>query len=463
MDFGVLPPEINSGRMYAGPGSGPMLAAAAAWDGLATELQSTAADYGSVISVLTGVWSGQSSGTMAAAAAPYVAWMSATAALAREAAAQASAAAAAYEAAFAATVPPPVVAANRAELAVLAATNIFGQNTGAIAAAEARYAEMWAQDAAAMYGYAGSSSVATQVTPFAAPPPTTNAAGLATQGVAVAQAVGASAGNARSLVSEVLEFLATAGTNYNKTVASLMNAVTGVPYASSVYNSMLGLGFAESKMVLPANDTVISTIFGMVQFQKFFNPVTPFNPDLIPKSALGAGLGLRSAISSGLGSTAPAISAGASQAGSVGGMSVPPSWAAATPAIRTVAAVFSSTGLQAVPAAAISEGSLLSQMALASVAGGALGGAAARATGGFLGGGRVTAVKKSLKDSDSPDKLRRVVAHMVEKPESVQHWHTDEDGLDDLLAELKKKPGIHAVHMAGGNKAEIAPTISESG
>ncbi|REM28274.1 PE/PPE C-terminal domain-containing protein, partial [Mycobacterium tuberculosis] len=147
----------------------------------------------------------------------------------------------------------------------------------------------------------------------------------------------------------------------------------------------------------------------------------------------------------------------------VGGMSVPPSWAAATPAIRTVAAVFSSTGLQAVPAAAISEGSLLSQMALASVAGGALGGAAARATGGFLGGGRVTAVKKSLKDSDSPDKLRRVVAHMMEKPESVQHWHTDEDGLDDLLAELKKKPGIHAVHMAGGNKAEIAPTISESG
>ncbi|WP_203115967.1 PPE domain-containing protein, partial [Mycobacterium canetti] len=25
MDFGALPPEINSGRMYSGPGSGPML------------------------------------------------------------------------------------------------------------------------------------------------------------------------------------------------------------------------------------------------------------------------------------------------------------------------------------------------------------------------------------------------------------------------------------------------------
>ncbi|MCV7394002.1 PPE domain-containing protein, partial [Mycobacterium paraseoulense] len=37
-DFGALPPEINSGRMYAGPGSGPMMVAAAAWDVLAAEL-----------------------------------------------------------------------------------------------------------------------------------------------------------------------------------------------------------------------------------------------------------------------------------------------------------------------------------------------------------------------------------------------------------------------------------------
>ncbi|WP_141249127.1 PPE domain-containing protein, partial [Mycobacterium avium] len=27
MDFGALPPEVNSGRMYAGPGSGPLMAA----------------------------------------------------------------------------------------------------------------------------------------------------------------------------------------------------------------------------------------------------------------------------------------------------------------------------------------------------------------------------------------------------------------------------------------------------
>ena len=45
LDFGALPPEINSGRMYAGPGSGSMMAAAAAWDGLAAELSSTATGY----------------------------------------------------------------------------------------------------------------------------------------------------------------------------------------------------------------------------------------------------------------------------------------------------------------------------------------------------------------------------------------------------------------------------------
>jgi PPE-repeat protein len=107
MDFALLPPEINSGRMYSGPGSGPMLAAAAAWDGLATELQSAAASYESVISGLTaGPWLGPTSAAMAAAAGPYVAWMRSTATQAEQTATQAKAAAAAYEVTFAAMVTP---------------------------------------------------------------------------------------------------------------------------------------------------------------------------------------------------------------------------------------------------------------------------------------------------------------------------------------------------------------------
>src|SRR5271168_4211962 len=181
MDYGALPPEINSGRMYAGPGAGSMLAAAGAWDGLSADMQSAASSFESVISALIGgPWLGPSSTAMAAAAAPYVAWMSATAGQAQLAAAQAQAAAGAYAAAFAATVPPPEIAANRALLMMLTATNFFGQNAPAIAATEAQYVEMWAQDAAAMYGYAASSAAATApVTPFTAAPQTTNLAGLA--------------------------------------------------------------------------------------------------------------------------------------------------------------------------------------------------------------------------------------------------------------------------------------------
>src|SRR6201993_5633113 len=182
IDFGALPPEVNSGRMYAGPGSATMLTAAAGWDGLAEDLYSTAGSYGAVISGLTSdAWLGPSSVSMAAAAATYVAWLTGTAGQAEQAAHQAPAAAAAYETAFAMTVPPPVIAANRSLLATLVATNFLGQNTPAIMATEALYAEMWAQDAIAMYGYAGAATAASQLTAFTTPPPTTNDTGQATQ------------------------------------------------------------------------------------------------------------------------------------------------------------------------------------------------------------------------------------------------------------------------------------------
>lgn len=81
MDFGALPPEVNSVRMYAGPGSAPMVAAASAWNGLAAELSSAATGYETVITQLSSEgWLGPASAAMAEAVAPYVAWMSAAAA-----------------------------------------------------------------------------------------------------------------------------------------------------------------------------------------------------------------------------------------------------------------------------------------------------------------------------------------------------------------------------------------------
>ncbi|EUA54681.1 PPE family protein [Mycobacterium xenopi 4042] len=160
--------------MYAGPGSGSMWAAAAAWDGLSTDLRSAATSFQAVMSGLTGgAWQGPASMSMATAAVPYVGWLTAAATHAESVAEQARVAAAAFETALAATVPPGLVTANRTRLMSLVATNFVGQNTAAIAAAEAEYAEMWAQDVAAMSGYDAKTLAATsQLEPFGEAPPT---------------------------------------------------------------------------------------------------------------------------------------------------------------------------------------------------------------------------------------------------------------------------------------------------
>ena len=167
MNFSVLPPEVNSARMYLGAGSGPMLAAAAAWDGLAGELGSAAASFGSVTSGLAGEsWQGAASAAMTSVAARYVGFLNTAATQADGAATQAKAAAAAFEAARGATVHPALVSANRTNLVSLVTSNLFGQNAPAIAATEAHYEQMWAQDVEAMAGYhVGASAAAGQLGP----------------------------------------------------------------------------------------------------------------------------------------------------------------------------------------------------------------------------------------------------------------------------------------------------------
>jgi len=338
LDFAVLPPEINSARMYSGPGSAPMLAAGAAWGQLAAEMRLAAASYSSVVSGLTsGSWQGPASTSMAAAAAPYATWMNTTAAQAEQTAAQAQAAVTAYESAFAMTVPPPVIAANRAQLASLVATNILGQNTPAIAATEAQYGEMWAQDAAAMYGYAGSSATASQLTPFTAPQPTTNATGLAGQAAAVAQATSTSAGTSGNATS--------ASTSTG--LSSLLGNLTSSTGSSSGLSGLLG-GSDNSAL-----GTFLSSNFFSTMVVNGALAGGPFNPQFILQSLAGfsflqaakgptgaSGLGLLdlfnpgavgSAGLPGLGGVGSGMSAALGGAGHVGGLSVPPSWSAVAP------------------------------------------------------------------------------------------------------------------------------------
>jgi PPE-repeat protein len=359
MDFGVLPPEVNSGRMYAGAGAAPLMTAASAWDGLAAELSSAATSYQSVVTELTGQpWLGPASASMAAAAAPYVSWMQMTAGQAEQTAAQARAAAAAYQAAFTATVPPALIAANRATLATLTATNVLGQNTPAIAATEADYAEMWAQDAAAMYGYAGASTAAATLSPFDATSPDTNPAGTADQGAAVAQA--ASTGGVQQAVATVTNTIQTAAATTASTTTTgsisdgLVNILTSTPIKD--FETVIGglnpyLGFA--------------TLSGYVAAGVGFNVGPGANTAQVAGAAYAAAAAAPPAASSA--SSVSGGSSGASlagdygaqgdvqaslgRAGSVGGMSVPPSANATTTPIR-LAAASEPLAAQALPAAA---------------------------------------------------------------------------------------------------------------
>jgi PPE-repeat protein len=317
LDYGSLPPEINSGRMYAGPVSGSMLAAAAAWDERAADLYATAANVASVISELTsGPWLGASSAAMASAAAPYSAWLNATAAQAEQTGAQAKAAAAAHATAVAMTVPPAVIAANRAQWATLIATNIFGQNAPAIAANEAHYAEMWAQDAAAMHGYAAASQTASQVTPFTSPQQTTNPNGLAAQSAAATQVAGTSAGHAMSTPST--------------SIANLGNLSDFLALPEEFFNdfaiigSVLGgdggaYGFAGAQLA----SATAGTDLGLAMA-----PATLAEAPVAASSLASAVQPLEGA----------SVSAGVGRASSVSGLSVPQAWATAAPELRLAAA-----------------------------------------------------------------------------------------------------------------------------
>ena len=407
MDFASLPPEVNSGRMYTGPGATPMLAAATAWDGLAGELRSAAAAYASQISwVANGVWQGPSSESMAAAAASYVEWMHTTAVQAEETAGQAKAAIAAYEAAFAATVPPPVIEANRALLAMLVATNILGQNTPAIAATEAHYMEMWAQDATAMYSYAGLAASASVLTPFTEPPQTTNPVGVSQQSAAVAQAGAASTSDIGSQISQFVSSLPTALQNLAEGL--LQSPTTG----STNLLSGLSLPTLTSATLPPglatdlANwNTIFAALTGPYSLQGW--TAIPGGPFLSfgqayswgqngqaaaaflagPKPITGALAPLAGELGPHLTSGAAPASGSMGRAALVGSMSVPQGWTQAAPEIRTLAAALPANTVVAPAIESAGEGGVFGQMALSSLAGRAV----AATANGSVGGAPVAA------------------------------------------------------------------------
>jgi PPE-repeat protein len=275
--------------------------------------------------------------------------------------------------------------------------------------------EMWAQDATAMYAYAGSSASASQLTPFTEPPPTTNTAGTAVQSAAATQATStSSASNIGTQLAQLINSLPTA-------LQNLATGLTESPTTASG-NLLSGLSLPQLASVsLPAGlqtdlnnwNTIFSTIAsGPYSLQGLTSipggPFLSFGQAYAwgqngqgaaaflagPKPITGALAPLASEMPhvSAAGFGAGPISGSMGRAAMVGSMSVPEAWTQAAPAIRTLAATLP-TNLAAAPAAALAggEGGAFSQMALSSLAGRAVAAAATgsvgtTATAGSLGG-----------------------------------------------------------------------------
>jgi PPE-repeat protein len=230
-------------------------------------------------------------------------------------------------------------------LMALIATNFFGQNTPAIMATEAQYMEMWAQDAAAMYGYAAASATASALNPFLEPPKTTNPGGVTGQAAALAQAVATPAGNSASTVSGIS--MAPMVSALLTTLASPTSTATSTSELASLLSS---LGFSSSALpswaVGPSG--LIATVFG--NSSNIWNSVTNYPYFALgsansllsvgagltpgapaPNPALGGALAPPGAYGGAWNAPGAAVSASLGKAGTIGGLSVPQSWAAPTP------------------------------------------------------------------------------------------------------------------------------------
>lgn len=422
MDFAAMPPETNSLRMYTGPGTGPMLAAAGAWRGLAGELGAAASAYQAAIADLVEQgWFGPASAAMAAAAKPYADWLASTAGLAEHTASRLMLSVNDFEQAFAATVPPPAVAANRSQLAALQAGNVFGQNTAAIAETEAEYGRMWLQDATAMYGYAARSAAATAVQPFTAPPPVADPAGPVGQGATATQAQAGGAHNQLSqLLSTVprdLQGLSGGGGANASPAAAAAPATDPVSQGASYLEAL-------SRTILPANDANITTLYGMAQYARNLNTDLDISQATGGREGFGSGARTLSAaeLPAPAGGIRPVVAASTGNADVVGKLAVPQTWTEAVPEVTMTAAAAPATPSAAAPA------------------GHGVGMAAA----GVAATGRAG---RKPRRGHRPDRHTERIAGELTGSEEVRHWHAESGGLKNLLGQVSGTPGVHEVYF----------------
>jgi PPE-repeat protein len=247
--------------------------------------------------------------------------------------AAAGAAAAAFEAVHAAITNPAAVFENRTRLMVLVATNFLGINTPAIMATEMQYLEMWAQNIAAMFAYHGASAAA---------------------------AASAPSFNPLTALTSVLNIFAPGSNQSTTGLAGLLNLLDGSTGSSlgtmlnsTDLNSIFSSGFYTPGSALSPFMSLISG--GGDQSNPGMYP--GYNQDSYPGSSDSSGC--QAAPTGGGGTPAGGggypgynqnpVSARMGAASSVGRLSTPPSWTAASSQAAATPRLTSS--VEAAPAA----------------------------------------------------------------------------------------------------------------
>jgi PPE-repeat protein len=270
------------------------------------------------------------------------------------------------------------------------ASNFFGQNTPAIAATEIQYAEMWVQDAVAMYGYAASSASATALSPFQQPQQNTDPGSSANQAAAASHAANTTAGNAQSAASSVQQAFsaipnalqsaatsdsaATSPAAAGDILATLSNLITvfvSLPSDLAFFGAVLPQDIAAGPVDLPFSmvdsltgqhtDDIVSGWNGDDPFIRRDGVPSNDFPATILNPSQGAG---------------DAIAAGMRDAEAIGQLSVPRNWAVAADEVKPMSLTTSLTdaNVAAVPAAEAGTASTFNQMGIGGMAGQAMAG-----------------------------------------------------------------------------------------